>query len=157
MVADITYQKPEDFLLESFNGTPPTAQFLWLDQNAQTKIAPILGHNYEQARVRYWRAQDRTAWILEEIGKEFPITAGFVVQGNHLVAARVLIYRETRGEEIHYSGFLQQFKDATLSRNQLNTKIDGITGATLSVDAMKRMAMVALSLNQLAPAKSSAP
>src|SRR5579885_3878005 len=130
---------PDDFLQQTFGGPPPKAQFLWLDEAAQAALKPIFGHPYPQARLRYWRADGRTAWILEDIGKEFPITAGFVVKDHAIDAARVLIYRESRGDEIRYSSFLKQFSGARLAGGELEPHIDAISGATLSVWAMQRM------------------
>ena len=60
------------------------------------------------------------------------------------------MYRESRGEEIHLPAFLQQFVGNVLKGNALSQPIDGITGATLSVGAMTRMAKTALLLNGLA-------
>lgn len=151
---DTTYLAPDDFLRQTFS-EPPQPSLLWLDNNAQTQLTAVLGHRYPQARLRYWRVANKTAWILDEIGKDYPITAGFVVVDNRIEHAQVLIYRETRGDEIHLPAFLRQFIDAQLDKksdgDQLSKNIDGITGATLSVDAMRKMARAALVLNQLAP------
>ena len=149
--ADVVYQAPEAFIAEAF-GTPPPAAFLWLTADVQAAIRPLLGHPYPQARVRYWRAGSTSAWILEEIGKEYPITAGFLVKDGHLVHARLLVYREARGAEIHLPSFLKQFDGAALDGNgRLSKRIDGITGATLSVDAMQRLARTALFLSGRLP------
>jgi hypothetical protein len=148
--ADQVVLAPEDFLHETFGGEPPKPQFLWLDDAAQARLKAIFGHVYPQARLRYWRTPDKTAWILEDIGKEFPITAGFVVKSGAIEAARVLIFRESRGDEIRYPGFLKQFRGAHLRKDELEPHIDGISGATLSVWAMQRMARAALTLDPLA-------
>jgi hypothetical protein len=147
--ADTVYLAPNDFLQQTFTD-PPSAALLWLDNAAQSKLIAVLGHPYAQARLRYWRTQNQTVWILDEVGKDYPITAGFVVVDNHIERAQLLIYRESRGEEIHLPAFLRQFIGAHLDGERLSNKIDGITGATLSVDAMRRMAQAALVLNQLA-------
>jgi hypothetical protein len=147
---DTVYLAPDDFLRQVFN-EPPVPALLWLDNSAQNKLSAVLGHRYAQARLRYWRVENKTAWILDEVGKDYPITAGFVISDNRILRAQVLIYRETRGEEIHLPAFLRQFIDAHLDGERLSKNIDGITGATLSVDAMRRMAQAALVLNQLAP------
>ncbi len=149
-LADTVYQTREDFLRELF-GTPPPAKVIWLDNAAQDKLKGVLGHPYGQARLRYWRVDGRTAWILDEIGKEYPITAAFVVKNGEIERARVLVYRETRGMEVHYPAFLQQFIGATLQDGKLTKSIDGISGATLSVHSMERMARAALVLDTLAP------
>jgi hypothetical protein len=148
--ADEAIETPEAFLTEAFGAQVPAPQTLWLDDKAQAQIRPILNHIYPQARLRYWRVGNRTAWILDETGKEFPITAGFVLKDQAIDLARVLIYRESRGDEIRYPAFLKQFNGAHLASDGLQPAIDGISGATLSVSAMQRMARTALTLNPLA-------
>lgn len=147
--ADTVYLAPDDFLHQTFNDVPQPS-VLWLDNDIQTKLTHVLGHRYAQARLRYWRVGNKTAWILDEIGKDYPITAGFVILDDHIERARVLIYRESRGDEIHLPAFLHQFDNATLEVDKLSKKIDVISGASLSVDAMWRMAQAALVLNRLA-------
>ena len=148
-LADTVYQTPDDFLHEVF-GDAPKPQVLWLDRAVQDRLVKLMGHSYRQARVRYWRAAGKTVWILEEIGKEYPITAGFAVQDSRIQAARVLVYRENRGMEIHFPAFLAQFAGAQLADDRLSRNIDGISGATLSVQAMQHMARVALYLDRIA-------
>ncbi|MDB6061687.1 MAG: FMN-binding protein [Verrucomicrobiaceae bacterium] len=147
--ADTVYLSDDEFLKQTFSELPPPS-VLWLDNPTQEKLTAALGHRYPQARIRYWRVAAKTAWLLEETGKEYPIGAGFVVTDNHIERAQVLVYRESRGEEIHLPAFLRQFIGAQLDGDHLSRKIDGITGATLSVNAMQRMAQAALVLNQAA-------
>lgn len=147
--ADTVYQTQEDYLKESFKEEIKPA-VLWLDKPTQDEITKILGHAYPQARLRYWRKADTSVWILEEIGKEYPITAAFTINGEKIARAQVLIYRETRGMEIHLPSFLAQFKENKIDGNKLVNKIDGIAGATMSVNAMVKMAQVALLLNKKA-------
>ena len=102
-----------------------------------------------QLRQRYWGDGRKNVWILEEIGKEELITAGFVLIDGRIDHVRVLAYRESRGQEVRQSAFLQQFKDAKLARgNRLDREIDSIAGATLSVGAMERMGRLALYFDQ---------
>ena len=143
------YQEPESFVFEAL-GSRPHSKVLWLTREAQAAIARILGHGPTQLRQRYWADGGKTVWMLEEIGKEEPITAGFVIASGRIEHARVLVYRESRGSEVRYASFLQQFKDATLtSDHRLNKTIDGISGATLSVSALERLSRVALYLDAL--------
>jgi hypothetical protein len=116
----------------------------------RARLAALLGHEPAQLRQRYWTGGGKTAWILEEVGKEQPITAGFVVSGARIEQARVLVYRESRGGEIRYPAFLEQYDRAGLTaEGQLDRPIDGIAGATLSVHAMERMARAALYLDRM--------
>lgn len=149
--ADTVYLEPEQFLAEVL-GQVPKPQALWLTPQIQQAIVAVLEHPYRQARVRYWRNEDTVAWILEEIGKEFPITAGFAVRNGKLIRTRVLVYRESRGGEVQQRSFVRQFDGAALlDGGRLDRRIDGITGATMSVDAMQRMARLALLLTERLP------
>ena len=141
---DQVYLAPETFLSEAF-GTVPAPAMLWITAEIQPDIEKILGHPPPRLRQRYWKDGAKTAWILEEIGKEEFITAGFIVANDRIEKARVLIYRESRGMEVRYPAFLKQFDGVQLQEKQrLSKRIDGIAGATRSVWAMERMARTAL-------------
>lgn len=139
------YQEPTEFLAESFDHEVPDSERLWITKPMKSTIREILGRDLGQLRVRYWKRNDRTAWILEEIGKERPITTGLVVDGGKVSKLRVLIYRESRGWEVRYPAFTDQFNGAILVDHfLLDRRIDGISGATLSVNALTRLARLAL-------------
>lgn len=144
------YQKPEVFVAESFDGTVPAVQTLTLDDAAKARVAKIMGSHYRLPRVEYWLDDGRSAWILEEIGKFEPITSGFIVgESGKLERVKVLIYRESHGWEVKRKFFTRQFKGAGLKRGKkLSKRIDGIAGATLSVDALKRMSALAIMLHE---------
>lgn len=142
---DEVYMSPEMFIEEAFSGQPPEPQALWLKKEIKPEIKDILGHDYSSFRVRYWALDEKTAWILEEIGKVKPITVGFVVEHEAISHMKVLIYRESHGWEVKYPFFTNQFKGTSLNeKNQLNNNIDGISGATLSVNALRRLSRLAL-------------
>lgn len=144
-------EAPEAFVASAFAGDTPTPMVLWLTPDIQSDIGRITGQRLPNLRQRYWRHDRRTAWILEKVGKEEPITAGFVVEDGRIVSAHVLIYRETRGWEIRYPNFRDQFIGLSLDPNlALKGKFDGIAGATLSVNAMGTMARLALYLHSAA-------
>ena len=148
-----TFQTPEAFLAEAFGATVPPAATLDLDDAKQSQLSGVYGRRYPQARLRYWRAPNgRTAWIFDDIGKEgyVPTTSGFVVQNGAIDFGRVLIYRESRGEQIAERSFLQQLVGAKASGNGIDKKVDNVSGATYSVKMMQRMARTALMLDSLA-------
>ena len=121
---------------------------MWVSGDVRERVQQILGHSPGSLRVRYWLQGERTAWILEEIGKTEPITTGIVVDKGAIVRVEVLIYRESRGWEVKYPSFTKQFNGATLTAlSELDRQIDGITGATLSVRALTRLARMALYLD----------
>ncbi len=140
---------------------------LWLDSALQDSISKILDHNYPKLRLSYWQSalsstpnqiskisadkmsHFQTVWILEEIGKEKPITFAVSIKNNQVNLIRVLKFRESRGGEIQMIAFSNQFQHAGLDENLLLDKdIDGITGATMSVNAMKKITRLALMLHR---------
>ena len=140
-----TYQEPEAFVREVFAGHAPAGKVLWLTPPLQAEAARILQHPFAQRRVRYWRAGTRSAWVLDEIGKEEPITTGIVIENNRIEQVRVLIYRESRGDEVRHPQFVAQYRGATLTPGlELDRSIDNISGASLSVTALTRLARLAL-------------
>ena len=152
--AESIYLEPAEFVAAAFAGAAPQVRVLWLTPDIRAEATHILGHEPAQLRQKYWTDGRKTAWILEEIGKEDAITAGFVVNDGRIELARVLIFRESRGGEIRYPSFVAQFRGAALAADgRLNREIDGIAGATLSVNAMLRMSRAALYFARTAASK----
>lgn len=149
------FLEPKSFLEQLFTQTPEV-KTLWLNNESRPVAEAIAGHNLP-LRTRYYQQGQRTAWVLEEIGKELPITLGIVVENQQIVALRVLEYREVRGGEVRYDFFTQQFVGAQLTHKEreLSKNIDGIAGATLSVRALKKTARLALYLHQQAMAATT--
>lgn len=140
---------PETFVARAFEGSPPAPDTVWLIGDLGERAAAILEHPPRRLRERYWLESGRSVWVLEEIGKERPITVGWIVEDGKIVATEILIYRETRGWEVRYPFFKRQFRNARLTAGQrLDREIDNISGATLSVNAMRRMARLALLLHE---------
>lgn len=138
------YRQPRDFIAGA-GGQPDSPAFLLQRRPLQQRAEAVLGHPYRTLRVRYWPGEGATIWILDEIGKEEDITIGFVVRDRAIAATEVLAFRESRGWEIRFPSFTRQFIGATLvDGNDLDRDIDGITGATLSVSAYRRLARLAL-------------
>jgi len=144
-----TYQEPASFINDVFQGSPPKAKRLWITKSLRGTVTEILGHKPSSLRIRYWGKDTQTAWVLEEIGKEKPITVGLVVRDNKIQRIKVLIFRESRGWEVRHDFFTKQFKGLALTSSQTLTKpIDGISGATLSVRALTKLSRLALYLHQ---------
>jgi hypothetical protein len=134
-----------------FSGENNSWQTLWINKDQREQIEEILNHSFSQIRIRYWGQGSRTGWIFEEIGKELPITVGVIVEDEKIVDLTVLEYRESRGGEVIYPFFTGQFNAASLTRGKsygLDKHIDGITGATMSVRALKKIATLALYSHQ---------
>ncbi|MEE8058154.1 MAG: FMN-binding protein [Pseudomonadales bacterium] len=138
------YLSAEQFISSVFPAGKATVQTLWLKGESRSQAETILNRSLG-LRTRYWTDGTRTAWILEEIGKEMPITIGVVVAGDHIIDVRIMAYRESRGGEVRYPFFTNQYSGLSLQKDlSLTDMIDGISGATLSVRAVTRIARAAL-------------
>jgi hypothetical protein len=144
-------------------------QTLWVTQVQRAAIEKILNRRFTALRIRYWGSGNRSTWIFSEIGKELPITLGVIVENSQIVDVVVMSYRESRGGEVRYPFFTHQFRGLELFPSnakgpadtadkgysntlfKLSDSIDGITGATLSVRALKKIATLALFCHQLTP------
>jgi len=147
--AETVYQSPDEFLAENVPGCQQQA--LWLKNDVKAQIKQLIGHPFPGFRVRYCLKDGKTAWILDEIGKTEPITSGIIVDQGYVERVRVLVFRESRGSEVHRSAFTRQYDRAVLNgENKLDRHIDGITGATLSVYALNRQVKLALLLDGIA-------
>jgi hypothetical protein len=138
--------KPETWLAEVFGNQVPAPQVA--PGGSFGLMQPLPG------RVRYWRANGRTAWIFDEIGKVgyAPTTCGFVVKAGAIESAKVLVYRESRADQVGTPSFLNQLAGAKSAGAGIDKHVDNISGATYSVDMMKRMAGAALQLDKTVPA-----
>ena len=143
-----TYQSPNEFVSKAFT-EQPEAQVVWIKNKLRDQIEEILQHKYAAKRIRYWQHEKRSVWVLDEIGKKKPITVGIIIDENKISHLKVLVFRESRGWEVRYPFFTKQFNQLMLeSDNSLNKPIDGISGATLSVRALQKLARIALLLNK---------
>lgn len=146
---EIIYQSPSEFLESGLPGCEQKT--LWLKRDVKDRIEALIERPWQGARVRYCQKGDSTAWILDEIGKTEPITSGVIVDQGQVAQVRVLVFRESRGSEVHRDAFTRQYQDAVLvDDGGLDRRIDGITGATLSVWAVTRQVKLALLLDEVA-------
>ena len=155
--AERVYQQPDAFVAEAFAGRAPAPTALWLTGALKAEVRAILDHDYPALRLRYWGEAGRSVWVLDEIGKESPITVGIVIENDRIAHMRVLVFRESRGWEIESPAFIRQYLGATLKpaqpskAPQLDRSIDGISGATLSVRALSKLSRLALLLHRQTP------
>lgn len=142
------YLGRDEFLTLAFGDRQPEMHTLWVTEEMRTAAEATVGWMPGALRLRYWREGNCTAWILEDIGKDKPITLGVTVSAQQIQRVDVLAFRESRGWEIRYPFFTNQFGGLTLAEDgYLSQQIDGITGATLSVRAVERVARLALWLD----------
>lgn len=147
-VAAEEYLARDEFLVLAFGDSEPQMHTLWLTEDSKAAARDAVGWVPHALRLRYWQAGSRTAWILEDIGKDKPITLGITVSNRQIERVDVLAFRESRGWEIRYPFFTSQFSGLSLAEDgHLSDTVDGITGATLSVRAVDRVARLALWLD----------
>ena len=139
------YLSEAEFFRSVFTATQYRQEKLWLTEAQKTAAQAILGHPIAVLRVRYQKADKTSAWVLEEIGKEKPIKIGVAIRNGEILQVRILAFHESRGWEVKFPFFTDQFTQARLGNQwQLDKDIDGITGATLSVRAVTKVARLAL-------------
>jgi len=139
------YQSSEAFVNEIFSGNPPKAKSFWVNKKVKEPVSKILQHKPGFMRTRYWQQENKTVWVLHEIGKTQLITVGIVIENNKISLIKVLEFKESRGWEVKHAFFTDQFKQSFLnSDHTLSNAIDGISGATLSVRALTKTAKLAL-------------
>tara|TARA_B100001939_G_scaffold160845_1_gene138823 strand:- start:7410 stop:7967 length:558 start_codon:yes stop_codon:yes gene_type:complete len=142
------FQKIDSYVAGMLGTPVPESRTLWVDQDLRDVIGGIIKYP-APLRIPYWQKQDMSVWILNDLGKLYPITAGVTVKGGRIYDISVLIYRESHGAEVRYPAFRKQFEGASLTGDRkLDKTIHGISGATLSTNTMKRLARLALVLDQ---------
>ena len=142
----------EQFLEKAFGQKEASKGRLRFKEEVKTTAQKIMGSKYKKVLMRYWIEGNRTAWILNRIGKVKPITAGFIIENCKIVSVHVLVYRESHGWEIKYPNFRDQFVGiGMLKKYKLDKNIDGISGATMSVSSMRIMTRLALAMHKLVP------
>lgn len=150
--AEDVFLSKKDFLKIAFEGPLPSRKGLRFKGEVKEVAQKIMGSHYKKIRMKYWRQGEKTAWVLERIGKVKLITAGFIIESCRISSIHVLVYRETHGWEVKYPSFRDQFVGINMVDGfKLNKRIDGIAGATLSVNSMQKMTRLALAMNSLVP------
>lgn len=139
---------PDRFVASAFP-EPPPPRTVAIQGELAANAAAILGRAYPGREVSCWSADGQTVWVLTGRGRYGLFTAGFAVRDGRIARSGVLEYKEARGREIRHSSFLQQFQGVALDANrELDRRIDGLTGATISANSMRNLARLALYLDQ---------
>jgi hypothetical protein len=102
------YIETEDYIRSAFAEELPAPNTLWVSGDLRDTVERVLGHRFNSLRVRYWFDGETSVWILDEIGKELPITIGVTVADAAINNVRVLEFRESRGWEVKYPFFTDQ-------------------------------------------------
>ena len=125
----------------------PGHSYIIINENIQDNIKKILKDTYHLPIIKYWKAGNKVGFVLEAIGKHEFITTGYIVENNKIIDAKVLVYRENYGYEIEHDYFLDQIRGNSVKKNgKLVKSIANISGATLSVKAMRKLSKLSLYL-----------
>lgn len=152
------YLKVEDYISAALATKPEKPKVIWITKSIKDDIRAILRKKVFPLRYRYYRHNNRTVWILNVVGRTMPITAGITIEGGRIIDLTVLTYRESRGSEIRFPAYSNQFNDVELNdKLRLSKPINGISGATMSTNAMKKASRLALYLHNKVLEKDAAP
>ena len=125
----------------------PSHKYLIIKDDVEDGIYEIMKDTYHTPVIKYWKVGDKVAFILEAIGKHEFITTGYLVENNQISDAKVITYRENYGFEVKYDYFINQIKGNTLkTSNKLSKKLANISGATMSVNSMRKLSKLSLFL-----------
>jgi len=139
----------DDFAREAF-GTDAPRSTLSVAGDLSRLCRQTVGAPIPREVIYYHSLSNGTVWVLMAQGKHGPITGAFMVQDALIRASRILEDRERRGRGIRGKRYLRQFEGIGLrAGKQLDRRVDGITGATISSRAVEKMALLALRLDAL--------
>jgi len=114
---------------------------LWLSKDQILAIEELNMYKIHETRFTFYtgikNGKSMGSMLIDNIiGKSFPITFMTVINTDGTVRdVEIMVYREPQGWEVKYKSFRSQFygKDTSSDRR----KVLSITGATLSVNAVK--------------------
>ncbi|PCI51838.1 MAG: FMN-binding protein [Alphaproteobacteria bacterium] len=142
------YLKAEDYISAALGRQPEKPGIIWITKDIKPHIRKILRKKVFPLRYRYYRHGNRTVWILNVVGRTMPITTGITIEDSKIIDLTVLTYRESRGSEIRFPAYSNQFNNVELDEKlRLSKPINGISGATMSTNAMKKASRLALYLH----------
>ncbi|MEK9766942.1 MAG: FMN-binding protein, partial [Thalassolituus sp.] len=146
-----TYYSVDEISTAIFGTADVQNTAVWLNADRKAESADLFGSAFTQARFRYQYVDGTRLWLLNEIGKDKPISYAVATKGGKILRIEVMVFREARGDEIRLPQYTAQFQNISLTESgDLSEHIDGISGATYSVRSMKKVAKMALLLDRWA-------
>ena len=136
----------EKFVVTQFSGNVNLSMHtLTLPPSLKSKVQKNVKQTFYRDNLYYWKIanEDSTlayAFLDNVIGKSMPITFVVIInQRGEIMASHVVKYREAYGGEIGNMKWLSQFNKLTDSSKYIVGKnIDGISGATISVNSLSK-------------------
>jgi Na+-translocating ferredoxin:NAD+ oxidoreductase subunit G len=144
--AEEVYFTQKSLLEEFFAGSKSVSykQFDLTDPALAARVRQRLGYTPAKQKATFYVALDAQgqvdgyAFIDEELGQHLPITFGVKLSPTGMVERlEILVYRESRGDEIRDARFKKQFAGKTSTDAlRLNVDVAAISGATISSSSM---------------------
>ena len=148
-------EAPSERFAQTALGILPPSQKLALTPAMKDALRPAWGGRYSGRTETYREHAGVRIWVLRARGKHGWVRAGFAVENGRIIKTEVLFSKEQRGKVIQTSRFLRQFSGVGLKQGKkLDRHIDGYSGATISVNAMKKMALAVLILDSFIPVEA---
>ena len=136
----------EKYILEQFQmDAKIEIHTLKLEKKIKSKIQVLSKQKFYRDKLYYWKISENDstiayAFIDNVIGKSMPITFMVIlgINGN-IIKTTIIKYREAYGSEIKNLGWLAQFNNRNNQSSYIVDKdIDGISGATISVNSISK-------------------
>lgn len=142
--AQATYFTKRSVLTEFFSKSEKVSfKSFAPDSNERAALRRRLGYELDRSKYHIYVATtggqvDGYAFIDDQMGQHQPITFAVKLSAEGVVLRQeIMVYRETRGDEIRDPRFRKQFKGKTVAdRLRPNKDIDCVSGATISSRAI---------------------
>jgi len=136
----------EKYLLDQFpNNTSFKMDVIELDKKTIQLVQNEIKQKFHRYKLYYWTiAQGDSiiahAFLDNVIGKSMPITFMVILGINgEIINTSIIKYREAYGGEVQNTGWLAQFNNRNnQSSYKVGKDVDGITGATISVNSISK-------------------
>ena len=144
------------FLKKTFQDMVPKPDYIWITPTVRPIVEAILLREYKGPRIKYWRKNDLAAWIFEEPAKDSTVRVGIVVSQGKIQTLEILSAEGRWGSLVKSEKFTGQFKNVGSDESKrLTGSIDGISGATISVNTVSRLVQLALALHEIQRTESN--
>ncbi len=140
-------QKTSELMLSQYFGNEVKTVFSYfvIPPELKNRVEHNAKQRFFKDKIYYWKISNSDSTIgfalLDNVmGKAMPITLLVVFDANgHTINTDIIKYRESIGGEVSNPRWLKQFNG--LSQREImdpNIRIDGISGATISVNAVSK-------------------
>jgi len=146
LIAGPIQDASEKYIVEQFPiDTKIVMHTLQLEKKIQSKIQILAKQKFYRDKLYYWNVFNKDSTIayafLDNVkGKSMPITFMVILDKNgSIINTSIIKYREAYGGEVSSERWLSQFVNRNNNSSyKIGKNIDGITGATISVNSLSK-------------------